>query len=398
MVPGLGLTVLGLAGVGLSLSGLARTFVEGMHAVSALMMFIGMIILAAGILKDGLPSSNTAKASVVIIIGFLVSIGAFFASLSSVSSLPGFIGLLFLILVPAGIIAYAAHKQSPHFRGITILFTSAAVVGGIVFFAFGFATPQPIEAGVVEKPAPSPEEFEGPKAEVKILEGASVEGAPAYDPVELEVEKGTMIVWTNEDSVVHSVTNGIGFDDANYGKLFDSLTVGASKTFALDTTELESGTYDYFCTFHPYMKGKFTIAGEGAAEEVEGAETSEESEAHEEAEMEEGIVGSEAELATVIVDIVPGAASSNNPEFYNPNEITVKVGTTVVWKNSDSAGHTVTSGKPGDADFGTFFDSAKGPDFLMKPETEFQHAFDKEGEFDYFCQVHPWMVGKVIVE
>ncbi|MGH9878781.1 MAG: copper-binding protein, partial [Nitrososphaerales archaeon] len=112
MVPGLGLTILGVAGVGLSLAGIARTFIEGMHAISALMMFIGLIIFATGLLKDGLPSSNTAKAAVVIIIGFLVSFGTFIIGMSSVSSLPLFAGTLLLITIPAIVIAFAAHKQS----------------------------------------------------------------------------------------------------------------------------------------------------------------------------------------------------------------------------------------------------------------------------------------------
>ena len=79
LVPGIGLTVLGMTGVGLSLAGIAKTFLEGMHAVSALMMFVGMILLATGILKDGLPNSNQAKAAAVIIIGLIATFGAFIA-------------------------------------------------------------------------------------------------------------------------------------------------------------------------------------------------------------------------------------------------------------------------------------------------------------------------------
>jgi hypothetical protein len=47
ITPGIGLTSIGIVGVGVSLSGIAHTFTEGMHAVSLLTMFIGLIFLAA---------------------------------------------------------------------------------------------------------------------------------------------------------------------------------------------------------------------------------------------------------------------------------------------------------------------------------------------------------------
>ena len=46
ITPGIGLTCIGIVGVGISLSGIAHTFTEGMHAVSILTMFIGLIFLA----------------------------------------------------------------------------------------------------------------------------------------------------------------------------------------------------------------------------------------------------------------------------------------------------------------------------------------------------------------
>jgi hypothetical protein len=47
MTPGIGLTSIGIVGVGISLSGIAKTFIDGMHAVTLLTMFIGMIFLAS---------------------------------------------------------------------------------------------------------------------------------------------------------------------------------------------------------------------------------------------------------------------------------------------------------------------------------------------------------------
>src|SRR5207247_4412002 len=52
MMPGMGLTAIGLAGVILSYMGIANTFLTGMQALSGLTMFVGLVFLSAGILKD----------------------------------------------------------------------------------------------------------------------------------------------------------------------------------------------------------------------------------------------------------------------------------------------------------------------------------------------------------
>ena len=75
LTPGIGLTSIGIVGVGISLAGIAKTFVEGMHAVSLLTMFIGMIFLASGLFKDGFPSTGKAKSATFITLGFLVTFG-----------------------------------------------------------------------------------------------------------------------------------------------------------------------------------------------------------------------------------------------------------------------------------------------------------------------------------
>jgi len=79
-------------------------------------------------------------------------------------------------------------------------------------------------------------------------------------------------------------------------------------------------------------------------------------------------------------------------ECYIPSKITIGVGETVTWSNDDTAAHTVTSGTPGGDDVGVLFDSS-----LWMAGTEFTYTFDAAGEYPYFCMVHPWMAGMVIV-
>lgn len=54
--------------------------------------------------------------------------------------------------------------------------------------------------------------------------------------------------------------------------------------------------------------------------------------------------------------------------------------------------HTVTSGNPSDKQTGTVFDSG-----LIKPSNTFSYTFKDPGTYHYFCMVHPWMTGEVIV-
>jgi predicted secreted protein with PEFG-CTERM motif len=77
---------------------------------------------------------------------------------------------------------------------------------------------------------------------------------------------------------------------------------------------------------------------------------------------------------------------------YNPDVVTVAPGTTVTWTNADSVSHTVTSGNPSDNQTGTVFDSS-----LVRPSATYSFTFKDPGMYNYFCQVHPWMTGQVIV-
>ncbi len=89
---------------------------------------------------------------------------------------------------------------------------------------------------------------------------------------------------------------------------------------------------------------------------------------------------------------VPGCEETN--ECWMPNEVTVDVGGEVTWTVDDSAAHTVTSGTPADADsVGAMFDSG-----LLMIDATFSYTFEEEGSVDYFCIVHPWMQGMVIVQ
>ena len=75
-----------------------------------------------------------------------------------------------------------------------------------------------------------------------------------YIPSTIVIEKGESVTWLNEDSSFHSVTSGF------YGEpteLFDSGYLDPYEYYTLSFDEY--GTYDYFCTLHPWMKAQVIV-------------------------------------------------------------------------------------------------------------------------------------------
>ena len=81
-----------------------------------------------------------------------------------------------------------------------------------------------------------------------------------------------------------------------------------------------------------------------------------------------------------------------NDECFIPHTVTIDVGDKVRWLNEDTVTHTITSGTPKDGADG-IFDSG-----IVIPGVEFSHIFTESGQYPYYCVVHPWMVGMVVVQ
>jgi plastocyanin len=260
ITPGIGLTCIGIVGVGISLSGIAHTFTEGMHAVSILTMFIGLIFLAAGIFKDGFPTSGKAKSATFITLGFLVTFGlaAAVTVSTTIPSIFAYIGLMMIIAIPATVLTVASYKRTPYFKAIAVIFVASAVVGASTFYVFGLVTPKAEQENNdnVEASENQTNPLRNITNPVKstILPGSSAPGNPSFEPANVTVPKDGGIEWINNDNVPHTITSLI--DD---GKTFDSKTIMPNATFILDAMTLKEAQYDYFCTLHPHMKGKIIV-------------------------------------------------------------------------------------------------------------------------------------------
>ena len=109
------------------------------------------------------------------------------------------------------------------------------------------------------------------------------------------------------------------------------------------------------------------------------------------------------ELPPNTVDMPAGAGVPGCEEHemcYYPTHLTVHVGDTVTWINSDgSIPHMVTSGWPDSDQIGENYPGGHGFDSdFMSGGASFMHTFDTPGEYDYYCQLHPWMIGSITVE
>lgn len=76
---------------------------------------------------------------------------------------------------------------------------------------------------------------------------------------------------------------------------------------------------------------------------------------------------------------------------FSPASLTIKAGTTVIWKNVTTVGHTVTS------DDGKSFDSGSANPIAAQSGT-FSFTFNTPGTFAYHCSIHPFMKATVIVQ
>ncbi len=96
-----------------------------------------------------------------------------------------------------------------------------------------------------------------------------------------------------------------------------------------------------------------------------------------------------AMLAAVLVSFSSPALAASTAQVqikdykFQPAQITIQSGGTVTWTNQDTMLHDVK------------FKDSGSPD--MKKGEQYSKTFDKPGTYDYICEIHPGMKGKVIV-
>lgn len=117
------------------------------------------------------------------------------------------------------------------------------------------------------------------------------------------------------------------------------------------------------------------------------------------------LLGTEYAFAqtTYTINMPTGSASQKAPYYWQvertgntDGEVTINVNDFVEWENADTAIHTVVSGAPPEI-------GGIGPDGIfdsgaMSVGSSFRFQFTETGVYDYYCTLHPWMVGAITVK
>ena len=103
-----------------------------------------------------------------------------------------------------------------------------------------------------------------------------------------------------------------------------------------------------------------------------------------------------ADHSEVTIVPAPGSGAPGCEETaegcYIPKEATVDVGGKVIFSNTDTAAHTFTAGSPAEGPSGEFDTS------LVSAGSSYEWTPTTVGEFPYYCMVHPWMAGLIVVQ
>ncbi len=116
------------------------------------------------------------------------------------------------------------------------------LIAGLTFVACAGTTP----AGSGASSAPTASAAAAKSAAVTIK-------GFAFSPATLNVDKGTTVTFTNNDSATHTVTSGA--NRTKDGKFDQELSGGTEATVTFDNV----GTFEYFCSFHSSLKGTVVV-------------------------------------------------------------------------------------------------------------------------------------------
>ena len=146
MMPGMGLTGIGLAGLILSYAGIAHTFIDGMHALTGLTMFVGLIFLAAGILDGGISTSKRAKITTLVIVAIALGFGIYALITMNTSDFTLTVVLILLaVALPALAIGYLAMKKPGSIKPIGLVLGLAVASAMVIWITVGSMNSNDVE-------------------------------------------------------------------------------------------------------------------------------------------------------------------------------------------------------------------------------------------------------------
>lgn len=175
----------------------------------------------------------------------------------------------------------------------------------------------------------------------------SVTITTTLEPVQLEIDSGTTVTWTNEDTERHRVRSKDGPEE------FDSGNLDPGESFSYTfTIEGSYPYYDHRDRDDTDYFGMIIVGGAGGATD--------------------GPLPERGEVSII------------NRSFQPPS-FSIATGGTIEWSNDDGEAHTVTSTD-------SAFDSG-----ILNGGATFTQTFTEAGSFPYSCLIHPEMRGTITV-
>src|SRR6266849_5747410 len=139
---------------------------------------------------------------------------------------------------------------------ILIVLAIGAGIGVAGLGVYQLSTGVPIFFPSSSSPSSSTSSNASSAVSVSLPNGVGSTQGLNYAPVNVTVAKGGNVTWTNNDPVPHTVTSTSVPSGASS---FDSGNMNQNATYTVTFTV--DGTYQYKCTYHPWMQGTITVTG-----------------------------------------------------------------------------------------------------------------------------------------
>ena len=225
-----------------------------------------------------------------------------------------------------------------------------------------------------------------------------------HNAVKIEMDSrldGQITITVNNNSVKP-------FDDGTYFVTIDGEEVEFTQVGKRLTIDFMANSQKIMIYGEGYKSGGHDMSSMGhsedskeheammAAEKAAADKAAAEKAAADKAAAEKAAAAAAAAKAPMSVTVEPvagsGAPGCETTECYTPSTATISAGGTVTFTNTDTAPHTSTSGSAANGPDGVFDTS------LIMMNASFDVTLADAGTYTYFCMVHPWMEGTIIVE
>jgi plastocyanin len=225
----------------------------------------------------------------------------------------------------------------------------------------------------------------------------ALKGEPDNNPT-ITASVGDEILFTVDNAGISPHAFGVTAEASGFEKIIPGSDI-ASLTAPLSPGDSgtssfvpgSEGVYYYICTIPGHRE--LGMVGEILVGDVEAPEPAPAEPEEPEPEPPMQDVSTEPVPYSGPISVPAGSstpACASTDSCYIPYAVTANVGDTITWSNDDTAAHTVTSGSPENS--GEYFDSS-----LFLSGDTFEFTFEEAGEYPYYCVVHPWMRGIVII-